>query len=196
MVIKNERVASILEIVEQFKACDVTHIARLYYSGNSQPIKKAQAKLTAMIEYGLLKRKRNNINCRYYYYLDREPTQLQHKLLLTELYIQLCEKYGQKNIEFVPEYSAVPGIRPDAFIKVQYNRRTYLYFAEIQISNTPLDLLKYERAYIATRQSRIFPEGVFPSVLAVTDKIVPAGSRHLNIITIDTGFNNLNRLVS
>ena len=196
MVLKNDRVKAILELVEKFKACDVTHIARLLYMGNSQPVKKAQTKLTAMVDDGLLKRRRNNINCRYYYYLDREPAQLQHKLLLTELYAQLCEKHSREHVEMIPEYSGLPGIRPDAFIKVQHNRRTYLYFAEIQISNNPLDIEKYERAYMANKQMKIFPEGVFPNILAVTDKRIPAGSRHLSVIILDTGFKNISRIVS
>lgn len=128
--------------------------------------------------------------------MNKEPAQVQHKILLVELYVQLCEKYGQRNIEVIPEYSALPGIRPDAFIKVQYNRRTYLYFAEIQISNNPLDLEKYERAFINNKQLKLFPEGVFPNILAITDKRLAVGSRHLNIITIDTGFANIGRMVS
>lgn len=97
-------------------------------------------------------------------------------------------KYRQRNFEVIPEYSALPGIHPDAFIKFQFNRRTYLYFAEIQISNNPLDVEKYKRAFINNKQLKIFPEGVFPNILAITDKRLNVSSRHLNVITIDTGY--------
>ncbi len=80
MVLKNDRVKRILELVERFKACDVTHIARLFYVENSQPQKKAQSKLTALVREGTLKRKRNDINSRYYYYIGKEPAQVQHNL--------------------------------------------------------------------------------------------------------------------
>ena len=98
-------------------------------------------------------------------------------------------------MEFIPEYTKLSGIRPDAFITLQNSRRTYLYFAEIQISNNPLDVGKYEQAYITNKQARVFPEGVFPNILVVTDKKIPPGSRYLNIVVVDTGFKNINRLV-
>jgi hypothetical protein len=189
LVIKNDRVMKILELIEKFKVCDVTHAQRLYYSHCKYAYVKANEKLNALIKEGTLNRKRNDINSKYYYYIGKSPAQVQHKLMLTELYVRFCQIYGIDNVECYPEWTELQGIRPDAFIKLILGRRINLYFIEVQISNNPVDILKYERAYQVNKQERIFPPGVFPTVVFVTDKKISLASKNFDVIVMDTKLN-------
>ena len=194
MVMRNERVENILELIDRFKVCDITHIARLYYSGIKSSMPKSHEKLTALVEESTLKRKRNNLNSRYYYWIGKEPAQVQHKLILLELYVRLCERFGEKNVECIPEYARLSGIRPDAFLAVQNNKRTYLFFVEVQISNNPFDFEKYSRAYYTNKVEKVFPEGVFPTILAVSDKPLKNECRQLNFVQISTEMKGIERV--
>lgn len=180
VVLKNYRVLQIIDFIEKFKVCDVTHIARLFYQKNKFRIQDAQTKLTALFKEKTINRKRSDINSKYVYWIGKEPQQIKHKLLLTELYTKLAGLVDE--IECTPEFTKIPGIRPDGYIKIKFKGRAYLFFVEIQIANTPTDIQKYESAL---KNNSYFPAGVFPSILVVTDKNVSA-SRNLKIIKIGT----------
>lgn len=191
-MIKNERVMKILEFIDKFKVCDVTHIARLYYRNNKYSVQDAQLKLTKLVKEKTLKRIRSDINSRYIYYCGKEPAQIQHKLLITELYVRLVQEWGENNIEIITEYTQIKGMRPDAFIKAIYNRRMYYYFVEVHISNNHFNFEKYENLYISGMYTTIFPVGVFPNIIIISDrKIEPPIKSSLNYIIINKDFSNL-----
>ena len=161
MVMVNERVKNILSLVERFKAFELSHVDKLYYNYKYSHI-ACQKKLTAMCKDGLLKRKRNNLNARYFYYLDKEPKQLEHKLKLLDLYVDMCMKHGIDNVMCIPEYT-IDGIRPDAYIEVIDGKRKYLFYVEVQICNIPVDLAKYEPLYKKADE-------VFPTIIVIGKK--------------------------
>lgn len=194
MVIKNERVQRILDLIDKFKVCDVTQIARLYYKNNKYSIQDAQLKLSRLVKEKTLKRIRNDINSRYIYYSGKDPAQIQHKLLITEIYVRLAQEIGESNLEIILEYTQVKGIRPDAFIKVVHNRRIYYFFVEVHISNNPFDFQKYENTFISKTYTNVFPEGVFPSIIIISDKKVDHIKSPLRYIVIDKDFSNLHKV--
>ena len=161
MVLINERVQNILNLIEKFKAVEMLHVYKLYYNYNGGNF-NAQKKLTAMVKENLIKRKRNNFNARYYYYMEKEPAQVQHKLSLVELYVSLCERFGISNVYMMPEYSQLEGIRPDAYVEIIRDNRKYLYFVEVQLCNMPVDIQKYELIY----KNKPFGN-TFPAVLVI-----------------------------
>jgi hypothetical protein len=170
-----ERINAILSLVERFKVVELSHVVRLYYKDKYGNI-NAQKRLTAMCRDGLLKRKRSNVNLRYYYYLGKEPAQVQHKLMLTELYVNMCCKHGISNVTCTPEYT-IEGVRPDAYIEVIDRNRKYLFFVEVQIAHTPVDLAKYEMLY------RKKPFGdAFPTILVLGKT---ARHEYLNVVCVN-----------
>jgi hypothetical protein len=184
MVIKNDRVIKILDFIETFKVCDITHIARLFYGKNKFPILNAQDKMTAMFKDKLVNRKRNNVNNKYTYYLGKEPVQIQHRLILTEIYTVLKCRFI--SVKCQPEYIC-GNVRADGYIEIRNGGKTCLMFIEVQISNTPVDIKKYELLYSAGR----FPNGIFPVVLVVTDQIQVLKSELFDIIKIRVNLEGL-----
>jgi len=195
MVIKNERVMRILELIDKFKVCDVTQIARLYYRNNKYSIQDAQLKLSRLVKEKTLKRIRNDINSRYIYYRGKDPAQVHHKLLITEIYVRMALEFGESNIEIITEYTQIKGIRPDAFIKVINNKRIYYFFVEVHVSNNPFDFQKYENTFISEAYTNVFPAGVFPSIIIISDKKVEPVKSSLRYIVTDKDFRNFFKMI-
>jgi hypothetical protein len=196
LILKNKRTRDIIEFIEQMKVADITHIVRMFYPVSKHSMRNAQVKLTGLVKEGTLKRRRNDINSKYYYYIGKDPAQWQHKLLVTELYVSLCSRFAQRHVECILEYTRLEGIRPDAFIAVLNGRRTYLYFIEVQISNNPPDLEKYERAFQLNKHIKIFPEGIFPTVLFITDRWANLQSSNFNVLFMDVDLKGIEKLTA
>ena len=83
--------------------------------------------------------------------------------LTTELYTQICQKYGVNNCTGKAEFTEIEGIRPDAYITIKHNGYKYLFFVEVHISNNDFNYGKYREVYRKkkhirlTQDSRIFP---------------------------------------
>jgi hypothetical protein len=126
-------------------AVDSSHIARLFYPGDSQAETSARVHLNKIAkadETSIQKSKDKNVfSGRYDYYV--KPGQINHKKKIVDFYCALEEGPG-KILEFEPEYE-VGNLRADAFIAYEVNNQVKLFFLEVQLSNTKPDLEKYER---------------------------------------------------
>jgi hypothetical protein len=157
MVLKNKRTQDILDLIQKFGCCDATHIQRLFFR-YSNGIVPCRAKLKALTEEGTLKRKRNDLNSKYIYWIGKEPAQIKHKLIVLEYYVLMCQKYGFVQCE--REY-AINGIRPDALLIFKGKKR----FLEVHISNNELNIDKYlpvSRKWV----------GEFPEIIVIADRKV------------------------
>ena len=177
LVRKNKRVKNIINLIETFKVANVDHVADLYYCNykkKEHAYIKANERLRKLAQEKTLKRKRSDINSKYCYYIDKEPKQIEHSIKLTDLYVELCMIYGQDNIQMIPEYTAIEGVRPDAYLRIKHSNRLYLFYVEIHRSND-FDIGKYEAIY---RNDK-----VFPTLLIVTEKKLKLETR-LNYIVV------------
>ena len=146
---------------------DVTHIQRMFYThykNQEHAVINARTKLRGLVKDKTLKRNRNHMNMKYYYY-TKPCRQVEHCLLLTELFVRLCEIYGHNNVEITPEYTLKNGKRPDAFLTIKKGGRLYLYYVEIHISNNKFNISKYEQIYSDKLQE-------FPTLIIVTNQKV------------------------
>jgi hypothetical protein len=177
MVIKNQRVRNILDLIEQFGIAGMSHVYRLYYKPGKHNLRNAQQKMRNLFEEGTLKRKRNDINSEYVYWLaDKKPLAYpQHRLVLLDFYVLLCKKYGINNVEIEVEYTNIDGIRPDAYIRIKLPKGTKLVFVEIHLSNNDTNLEKY----IVAAKKQPFGEGIFPYIIVISDRKITV-SREVN----------------
>jgi hypothetical protein len=158
MVLKNDRTQKIIELIEKFGCADATHVQRLYYN-YPYGIINCRKKLAQLVKEGTLKRKRNDINSKYVYWIGKEPAQINHALLILECYIAAVQKYGTVECQ-LKNFNM--NIRPDAFLKPQKGRQRFI---EVHLSNNDLNLEKY--LPVARRWV-----GTFPEILVVTNKRV------------------------
>jgi hypothetical protein len=173
MVLKNDRTQAIIDLIEKFGCADADQITRLFYP-YKHGIINCRKKLRELCKEGTLKRKRNDINSKYIYWIGKEPQQIIHALLVLECYISATQKYG--NVECQLTGLDMP-IRPDAFVKPKNGKQK---FVEVHLSNNPLNLEKY--LPVARRWS-----GTFPDVLVVTDKKVsvpPEVNSKINVTVV------------
>lgn len=165
----------VISFIEALGAADTNQIDRLFFNR----LRIAQRRLKRITEESDIKRCRDPVTNRYIYYTSK--AQLQHKLIRTELYLRM--KQGPGNIlNFATEYT-IDNVRADAFVIYECLKKVYLMFVEVQTSNNPVDLAKYESLFFA----RKFP--VFPRLVVVTDKKVENNSR-LTVKIIPTNLSN------
>jgi hypothetical protein len=171
MVLKNKRTQDIINLIEKFSCADATQIQRLFYP-YKYGIINCRKKLAELVKEGTLKRKRNDINSKYVYWIGKEPAQLTHALLILECYVVSVQKYGSVECQ-LKELNM--GIRPDAFLKPLKGKQRFI---EVHLSNNDLNLEKYLPA--ARRWV-----GTFPEVLVITNRKVsvsPEVNSKINVV--------------
>src|SRR5699024_4780390 len=96
----------------------------------------------------------------YHYYI-KKPRQLRHNLLLTDFYRELNKI---ATINFFDKEFSIEHIRADGLVVYRYKNVNYIAFVEVQISNQPLDVKKYEKLYQSGLYKNKF-NGVFPMII-------------------------------
>lgn len=176
----NQRDEQIIDCVKTFGVMYADQIARVFMKGKKEALRIAQRRLKAIIEANELKVGRDKYSNKYIYFDKTPNSQLKHKLLIAECYAQLHTIDGNL-VEFIPEYS-IDNIRADAFFIFESRENRYYNFLEVQISNTPVDIAKYER--LCTKG---FPWPVFPRIIVVSNKKITVNT-NLTVKAIGTDY--------
>lgn len=169
----------VVEFLDRFKIAKTSTIAALFYPS----LLVAQKRLKVMYEDKQAKRARDNITSEYFYYINK-PKQLRHSLLLTDFYREFNKVV--EIVDFKNEVT-IDKLRADGLVAYKKNGKGYIAFVEVQISNTPLDLKKYQVLLKSEEYKRYFP--VFPKIIAVTNKNIPGSE--LDIIQIREDLSNI-----
>lgn len=180
MIVTN-RDKEVLLFIEKFKVATTDTIWQLFYPS----LRVSQTRLKLLHDNKLIKRDRDHFTSQYYYYI-RKPRQLRHDLLLTDFYREMDRK---AEIELFKKEFTIGDIRSDGLIAYKNNHKRFIAFIEVQISNTPLDIKKYEKLYKTKLYKNYFP--AFPLIYAITDKSIP--STNLKIIKINEDMSNLKK---
>jgi hypothetical protein len=177
MITKRDK--QMLEYLLNYKCAHTSTLAMFYPS-----LQITRRRLKTLYESHEIGRVRDNINAEYVYYLTK-PKQLRHSVLLTDF---LREFSRVATIESCKTEVTVGNVRSDALIGYKRKDKRYLAFVEVQISNTALDVQKYEKLYYSKEwEKKRFPQ--FPVIIAITDKKIPDTS--LKIIRINEDLSNL-----
>ena len=153
----------VVEFIKRFGVADTHQIARVFFP-SKQGETIARRRLNEILESKetRIQRTEDVYTGRYIYFTRK--SQLYHKKLVTEFYIFLREGPG-KILEFEPEYT-IENVRCDAFIAYQMEQ-IHLFFLEVQISNSLLDIGKYEKLKMAYEEGRVnLP--TFPIVVVIS----------------------------
>lgn len=157
-----KRDSQILKYLQEYKCAHTSTLAAFYPS-----VQVARRRLRILCESRQIGRVRDNINAEYIYYLTK-PKQLRHAVLLTDF---LREFSRIATIESCKPEVAIGNVRADALIGYKRKGIRQLAFIEVQISNTPMDIQKYEKLYYSKEWEKKIP--LFPTIIAITDKKIP-----------------------
>ena len=160
MITKRDKL--MLNYLREYKCAHTKTLARFY-----PDIPTARRRLKILYESKEIARCRDNINTEYIHYITK-PKQLRHSVLLTDFLREFSRLAEIKNCK---TEVVIGNVRADAMVGYIYNSKPRLAFVEIQISNTPLDTLKYEKLYYSGTWKDKLPE--FPLIIAVTDRKIP-----------------------
>lgn len=183
-----ERDKKVIEFIRDFGAADAKQIYRLFFKDVTY--QRAQSRLTAIFnekETGIHRRE-DKLYTGCYLYFEKD-SQLRHKQLLVEFYINLLEGPG-KIREFENHYS-IGDIRPDAYTAYQMDDKVFLFFVEVQISANPLDVKKYETLFDGDEWQKELP--AFPRIIVISDRKYKINSK-LKFIQIKTDFEDWQKI--
>ncbi len=183
MITKRDK--AVLDFIEKFRVASTSTLEVLFYPSP----RVAQRRLSVLVDHGELNRDRDHFTYEYLYYI-KKPRQLRHALLLTDLYREMV-KVGIEIVNFDNEVT-LEDIRADGLVAYRLNEKNFIAFAEIQISNTPLDIDKYLKFLRSDKYKNYFP--VFPLIIAVTNKKV-SQTRDIKIIVVKEDFSNISDLL-
>ena len=188
--ILTDRDKKILELVEQLKVVDVFTVDNILFK-NTKCNRVCQRRLTTLSEFNRIKRWRQNQISSYIYYLGRKPGNIDHALLISH-FVAYIHKLGGDIVKLKREWLISEGIRVDLFIAYKLNDKNYI--AIVEAENTKNFDSKYEKLeeyYLSNSYKELFP--TMPKVICITDKAFKLGV--LDVVIIDTKFNNINVLL-
>ncbi|AFM01430.1 hypothetical protein Desde_3138 [Desulfitobacterium dehalogenans ATCC 51507] len=167
-----------LSLLEECQVLDTDQIKLLFFDTVS--LRMAQQRLRKLVkDKKLIKRDRLSFDRPYFYYLDKRPGQLEHKLAVNWVYVwfnKRIKKGWEKFHSFEWEVPYGKILRPDGFAAIKnlaYNKLTF-YFVELDIAESKNEfdkVTKYNRLYSSQEYMNYWwgPLAVgFPSIVIVT----------------------------
>lgn len=187
--ILTDRDKQILELVEHLRMVDVYTVDKILFS-NTKGTRVAQRRLANLVEFRRLNRWRMNQISNYVYYLGKRPKNIEHGLLLSHFVANLIGM-GAEIKKIKREWLITKGIRVDLFLAYTLNDKSYISIVEVENSKSFQGKYDKLEAYFSTDEYKeIFPQ--VPQIICVSDKGFTEGN--LEVIKIDTKFNNMNVL--
>lgn len=177
-----DRDYEIINFIDTFKAVSGKHIQQVFKI--SQTI--TNRRLKQIIKAKEAQRIRDHCTMNYLYFTTEKPTR--HKLIVTGLYSKFVRQV--EIIKFEREYK-LGSLRPDIFCECKKNGYHYFLFIEIQLSNSELNIQKYEDYYYSNEWNELFK--IFPRIIVISDKNYKINSP-LKIIQIDTKLLSFNQI--
>ena len=179
----------IVDLIGLTGAVKASHIERVFMQNNKQGRNIAERRLKRLYELNIIRRTRAFINTEYIYY--NKKTLLDHKLTLTELYVNLHQLSGQI-LKFQTEQQ-LGDIRPDAVCDYLYNNNVYQFLIEIHLATIPFNQSKYDSFYEAGKYRQWYK--VFPRVLIVSDRDIKLQPSRIKYIQIPISCQEINRIL-
>jgi DNA-binding Lrp family transcriptional regulator len=155
LITKRDR--RVCRFIEDFRIATTKQIYDLCFENLS--IRRCQQRLTELVKQKRIKRYRDYVSQDYLYYVGKKPSQVEHDLLRTKVFMEL-RKYDLQ--EFRPEFS-YGNLRADGYFELGDDP----WFLEIQLS-TGFNQEKYEMLYRRLDWRERWRE--FPKVLVVSNK--------------------------
>lgn len=152
--------------------CYSDTIQELFYPS----VRVANRRLELMTDYKYIRRFRERVNDKYFYYTGRKPKQLEHMDLAARTLIWIKQQ-GYKVLEFKREVK-FDGARPDAVIGIYKNGKYGVVVLEVERFNNSLErkISIYERIL---REGKLF--NTF-KILYICNKTPPKSD--IDIITL------------
>ena len=172
---------------------------RLVYSDGNKPgsyIQIAQRRLRALHQEKQVKRIRNSLTNSFIYYLDKTPTQVNHRLKIADFVSRLVERGAtieDVQLEFTDlqnEYH----IKPDAFITATYNGIRFQAFIEVDLTKGFTNVDAYTRLVKNRNNIPCIENGVALAVISVCDKPIKKENGKIHPLQIATDFSDIDKL--
>jgi hypothetical protein len=158
--------------IEKFKFCTISQIEKIFFKDQQRGYVIVARRLQEMEKANLIKIYHDNTtNKNIYIWNDSKlnPPTL-HRLKVLDLYAELI--YLGFDIEqFEIEKSWMNRkVRSDALVVFTFEGRRYRYFVEVQYSNHPHNLIKYDELYKSNEVQEYLKSEYYPKILFISDR--------------------------
>ena len=177
----------IRDFLKEVSIADTSTINTLFFNGS---IRSCQRRLKQLTEYKFIKRlDRVYLNQEYLYYVNKMPTQLEHKLIFSQFLGKLKE-LGADIIKYRPMFK-VCNIIPDGFVAFTYNNRNYITLVEIERTKD-FNIDKYLDIINTEEFKNTFP--ITPFITVISNKEVKSNKK-LDIVNVKLDFSDLENIL-
>ncbi|MBQ8997798.1 MAG: hypothetical protein IJ086_03770 [Clostridium sp.] len=177
----------IRDFLKEVSIADTSTISTLFFKGS---IRSCQRRLKQLTEYKFIKRlDRVYLNQEYLYYVNKIPSQLDHKLIFSQFLGRLKE-LGADIIKYRPTFK-VAGIIPDGFVAFTIYGRTYITLVEIERTKD-FNIDKYLDVIKTEEFKNTFP--VTPFITVISNKTVPQNNK-LDIVNVKLDFSDIESIL-
>jgi hypothetical protein len=193
-MIPQARDEEIVEFIRNMGVVTASQIQRLFFPS----INSTRARMQKLYKSGLVKVSRDDPASPNIYWIEgKKPIQLDHRLLVTEIYvhIKLMNKGTLKTWEREPQWG---NLRPDAWCiySIPYGdrlRQCNRCFEVERFASKPFNQQKYEDFYNEGSWKDKLNVNSFPKICIVTDKKVQIEetNNHISYVVIPTNLQGL-----
>lgn len=177
----------IRDFLKEVSIADTSTINTLFFN---ESIRSCQRRLKQLTEYKFIKRMdRIYLNQEYLYYVNKIPTQLEHKLIFSQ-FLGKLKGLGADIIKYRATFR-VAGIIPDGFVAFRFRERTYITLVEIERTKD-FNVDKYLDIINTEEFKSIFP--VTPFITVISNKEVKPNEK-LDIVNVKLDFSNIENIL-
>lgn len=194
---QTDRDNDIVRHLEEYKYATIGQLVKIFFKEQQYAYDICRRRLGKIKHLGYIKCVRDVATNKYIYMINEDKIKppSQHRMILLDIYAEL--KYMGMDIEvFDIERPWMDGkIRSDGFMifKLDHDdptkRRKYVFFIEVQTSNNPHNLQKYDQLYESKEVQRLVgsKDDYFPRVLLVSDRTYgDLKLKYTKVITLNT----------
>lgn len=185
-----ERDNKLISYFEEYYYATIKILEKIYFKGSSYSYNICRKRLGELIRLDYIRSIRDAETNKFIYIFKDKNNKInppsRHRMILLEFLAELCAA-GYDVETFKVEKRWLDGkIKSDAFTIFTINDRRYHFFVEVQISNNPHNLEKYDTLFESGEVQKCLGKDFFPRVIHITDR------KHGNIVLKHTNVLNIN----
>lgn len=184
-----DRDNEIIKHFEEYRYATIEQLEKMFFKQQQYSYIIARRRLSKLKEAGFIKVLRDvATNKNIYIYKDNEDKvkiPSLHRIILLDVFSEM--KYSGFNIElFEIEKPWIEGkIKSDGFAIFTINDRRYHFFIEIQLSNNPHNLKKYDELFETGIVQKFLGKEFYPRVLLISDRNYCVKLEHTQVLNLN-----------
>jgi len=188
----------IISYLEKYRYATIEQLEKMFFKEQQYSYNIVRKRLGEIRKAGYIKIHRDietNKNI-YIWNEDRIKPPSWHRIILLNVLTEMVSQGYKVEIFKIEKEWMDRKIRSDGFVVFTIGTRRYHFFIEVQISNNPNNLEKYDILYKTNEVQKYLGKDFFPRVLLISDAEYNFSNlKHTSIIQLDTKLNKFSSIL-